>query len=471
MNKNRDSKWFHFTGIAGVATGQLAVELKRQAHIVTGSDRGLFPPMSDHLENNGINIELGYKYTHLTAEYYKQKYGENFNLNGKLVPDVLVMQGAKGEKNEEYTFAKKQGVSIKYYPEIVAENVINPSESIVVAGTYGKTTITSMLAWILENACFEPSFMFGGISLNFPNGVRFKTERTKFSVIEGDEYIVSCENPTSKFFLYRPKYLILTSCQWDHSDIFKTKDAYIKNFEKLVNLVGEDGVIFYSADDENAVELVKSAKCKTIGYKNSLTALNNDPSVNIDSGGFGLQILGDYNYANAQAAYEMAKFLGIEEKTIVKALESYKGIKRRLELKYKDEKLVVIDDFGASTSKAQAAIRAVKTQFSDYKIIGVFEPNLGSRTQEGLSEYNKTFQLLDELFLPRFTQVSGAYLTNQELADFLLKQNIKVVVENNDEQLIEKIRSRVSNLCPTLVIFLGSHGFRGLISSLVENKK
>lgn len=458
-----DKKWVHIIGIAGVTTGQLAVEFKRNGFLVSGSDRGVFPPISDHLTDNGVDFELGYKKEHLQLQYYKDKYGGEWNDCHREFPDFIVMQGTKGTKNEEYLFAVENNIEIKNYTDVLREFVIVPEKSIVVTGTYAKTTITSMIAWILQNAGYEVSYMFGGLNDNLGNGIRFKNDKTQFSVVEGDEYIVSSERRTSKFFEYYPKYVVLSSVRWDHTDIFRTKEDYYHNFEKLVKKIPEDGVIVYNAEDDNCRKLFQVCKGEFIPY--TYLEIDNSFWKYIKE----LPVIGKFNQENALAASKMLLFLMLNKEDIEKGVQTFRGIKRRLEIKYQDDSFVVIDDFGASPPKAETSVKELKHHFPDYKITVVFEPNLGSRTRETLEEYWDVFIYADKVYLPRFTRVTGDYISNKDLEEFLKTKEIKALAVDSDEELVSRLVDGRSK--KELVAFMGSHGFRGMIEGVIDKYK
>ncbi|MBD3362166.1 hypothetical protein GF362_00420 [Candidatus Dojkabacteria bacterium] len=459
MNKT----WIHFIGIAGVATGQMAVEYKNNGYLVTGSDKGFFPPISTHLKKNKITIETGFKEKHLNKDFYKIKYDGDWFKVKKAHPDIVIAQGTKGHKNAEYIHAGNKEIPVKYYPDIITEKILK-DESIVIAGTYGKTTVTAMLAWIFKYSNVDISYMFGGLGLNFENGVKFKNKDTKYSIIEGDEYYVGYDKKISKFFYYNPKILVLTSIKWDHTDIFKTKQDYINNFRELVKQVPKDGLIIYNKIDNKVNEIVQdSAKCKTVGYNYKKEIGNKYDYLNSK-----FKIIGEFNKENAVAAGTCAEKLGIDEESIKKALISFKGIKRRLEIRYRNKNLMIIDDFGASPPKARSSILAVKKVFPDYKLHVVFEPNLGSRTYKAIEEYDKTFHKIERLYLPRFTKVSGKYLENYDLEKYLKKKNIKAQAISDDEELIEIVSGNIYEHKKSIILFLGSHGFRGMIEQMTE---
>ncbi len=440
--------WVHFIGVAGVATGQIAVEYKRQGWFVTGSDKGFFPPMSIYLKEKDICFLIGYKEKNLDKNSY---YDKNIDIPDH--PDMVIMCGGKGMENSEFLYAKKMGIPIKYFPEIVKENILVADKSIVVAGTYGKSTITSMLTHIFNEAQIEISYMFGALNINGLNGVRFKSENTKYSIVEGDEYIDSLENKKSKFFYYNPNFVILNSIEWDHTDVFKSKEEYVENFKKFLSESHIENIV-YNPLDKNILSIIDVNDKRFVPY--------NEKYKNIE-----LFILGEYNKNNAIAAATMAEYSGIDDTIIRNSLKSYKGLKRRLEIKYKTNGVLVIDDFGSSASKARKTINSVKIAFPDRQIIGIFEPNLGSRTQIGIGEYKAVFNGLDELFLPRFTKVQGDYLSNQDLAEFV-EEDVKVSAISSDRELINQIQFKVKNSKSTIILFMGSHGFRGMISELVN---
>ena len=464
------TNWIHFTGICGTATGQIAVEYKRNGYLVSGSEKGLYPPMSDYVRSNGINIEIGYKPEHLTIDYYKSKYSGEWNNCDKKYPDEVVFVGTKGSKNEEYVFAKDNQIPVRFYPEILKEKVVIPEKSVVVAGTYGKTTITSMLAWIFTFNGFNISYMFGGLSPNLKNGVRFKDDSTVLSIVEGDEYMISYSDQRSKFFEYSPKYLVLTSAQWDHTDMFKTKQEYLFNFKTLVDSVPEDGLIIYDETDNNIKEFViNNAKARILTYSDFELELHDTPSIDEN---FKLKIIGRHNQRNAIAAYGMAKSLGeqvgLYPDKIIEALNNYLGLRRRLEVKFRNEKYLVLDDFGSTPHKARVAIDSIVAEFPDKSIYVVFEPNSGSRTARIVNEYQNTFNKpnVKKVFLPRFTQVVGDYLENDKLSEYLQMMGATVEAISDDTKLEEALVNEAGD--GGIVIFMGSHGFRGLIDKIVD---
>ncbi|MCA9383734.1 hypothetical protein KC909_05180 [Candidatus Dojkabacteria bacterium] len=470
-------KWVHIIGISGVTTSGVAKMFLDLGWKVTGSDKGFFPPVSTFLEKNNLEIAPGYKAERLH--------------DGEQIPDLVVAQGVKGNTNPEYVEAEKLGVRIINYPQVLSEYVIHPHNSIVVTGTYGKTTINSMLIKIFQQAEKEISYMVGGFTTNFDQTVKAKQDNTEYSIVEGDEYLVSLEETTSKFFKYSAKYLIVNAVKWDHPDMFPTEEEYILNFEKLVKDVPADGLIVANANDENTVRVTKLARCKVIYYSidiekafvkpqwylikesKPLPTIVRDPEQNVaEIIPYEKQIIGDFNEENILAASVLSYELGIRKERIQEAIADFKGIKRRLEKRYENEKAIIVDDFGSSPPKAIGTLNAIKDDFPDWKIIAIFEPNTGNRTQQSLELYDNAFEKADKLILPRFTKLPS---TDQErfnaddLATYLENKNVFVTYIPNDSELVEYLTQEAKQDEKTIIVFMGSHSFRRMIDKLVAN--
>lgn len=472
-------EWVHFVGICGVVTSGLAVMFKYNGVKITGSDKGFFPPISTYLEKYDIQIAIGYKAERLTDEDGKH-------------PDLVIVQGLKGEKNLEYQEALRLGIPIKSYPSVLSEYVIT-NESIVVAGTYGKTTITAALVSMFEKAKIEISYMYGGVSPEMKETTKAQTQNTKYSIVEGDEYLTSLSDKTSKFFYYNPKYLIINSCQWEHPDLFPTQAEYIANFKKLIDVIPQNGIIIANANDKNVVEITQNANCRVIYYsankdnayiqahwylENTSKPLPTFVKLDRDIADLEIipyerKIIGEFNEENLLASTALAYEFGIKKERIQEAISEFKGIKRRLEIKYQNQNFIIIDDFGSSPPKARGSIKALKGDYPDSEIYVIFEPNTGNRTEASLATYENAFEDVDEIIFPRFTRLpkTGLYRFNeQELSD-RLKQYYSNITVVPDDGVLLKLLVKYIELGPDkhkIIIFMGSHGFRGMIDNLVK---
>jgi len=438
FNLKTSDKWVHIIGIAGVTTSSIALMFRDMGWKVTGSDEDIYSPVKNILDENNIKYFLEFSFKNLCQNYKK--------------PDLVILGSSKSAQNKEYLFAKKQRILIKSYPEILKEYVVKPESSIVVAGTFGKTTITALLSLIFTKANLNPSYMFGGFSDNFNRSLLPKTSKTEWSIIEGDEYITSRINTKSKFFYYNPDILILTAVEWDHTDVFKTEEEYIYNFQKLIQQIPETGKIFYLPSD-NIRLVISAAKCKTIMLKpvDNLTQVN---------------LIGKYNKVNAAIAMQVSLHLGIEKEIIENSIKAFSGIKRRLEIRYLDDKNIVIDDFGSSPSKARGSINSIIEEFSDAKIICVFEPNEGARTDEALPLYNDLFDDVDLVILPKFRQIKNR-ISSKELKKYLDNYHNNIESVEDNKIIVDRISQVIKNCNRKVVIaFLGSHEFETVILEL-----
>lgn len=470
-------KWVHIIGICGVVTSGLAVMFKYKGSKVTGSDKGFFPPVSDYLKKYDIPIAIGYRKERLTDEDGNH-------------PDLVIVQGLKGDNNEEYKEALRLNLTTKNFPQILSEHVV-VDNSIVVAGTYGKTTITSVLADIFRKNKTEISYMYGGINLQMEESILGKTDRTQYSIVEGDEYLTSLADKTSKFFYYKAKYLVINSCKWEHPDLFRSEEEYVENFRKLVETIPTDGLIVANANDANVIRAVEHALCKVIYYsvdkEKAFTTPHwflektskplptfvklNPQTASLEIIPYERKIIGEFNEENLLAATAMAYELGVRKERIQEAIADFAGIKRRLEIKYNNDKLSIIDDFGSSPPKAQGSLKALRQDYPESEIFLIFEPNTGNRTSTSIPTYRNALDMADEIIFPRFTQLPRTDIERfsaEELAEKLkpLYKNITVVPD--DEILFKLIIKQVElgSDRHKIVVFMGSHSFRGIIDKL-----
>ncbi len=471
------NKWVHIIGICGVVTSGLAVMYKNLGWKVTGSDKGFFPPVSDYLAKYDIEIGLGYNPQRLTDEE-------------GLHPDIVILQGVKSEDNAETKEARRLSLNVKYFTEIVSDLVL-VDNSIVVTGTYGKTTITALIVEILKNAGIDISYMFGGLPLQMTPTIKAAQKHTRYSVVEGDEYLTSLDDKTSKFFYYRPKILLLNSCKWEHPDLFSSEEAYVENFQNLIKKIPKEGLIIANANDKNVVKVCRNAKSKVVYYSQNREKsyirpqwyLENESRplktlIRIDENGMPLEIipyekkiLGDFNDENILAASVLTYELGVKKERIQESIYDFDGIKRRLEIRYTSNKATIIDDFGSSPPKAKGSLSSIRMAFPKSKIVAIFEPNTGNRTKAAIPTYTGCFQYADSLIFPRFTKLPKTKLERldeTQLARELPEvQQLEVITD--DDKLIHSLYEQILQGDEHIVVvFLGSHGFRGIIESLMS---
>lgn len=442
----------------------LAIAYHRKGHKVTGSDKGFYPPVSTYLKDADI-------------EYYPGWHVDKMTKEGD--PDLVVVGNVAGSKNPEWLYVQEKNLDYVSYPEAIARDFVKKN-SIVCAGTYGKSTSASILSWVLHEAGFDPSYMFGGISLNdIPAAALGESD---YSVLEGDEYKSARWDEKAKFFHYSPTHLLLTSVVWDHADVYPTEESYFDAFEALVKRLPDDGLLVVSEKvtkqllDYSTTPLITYGQSKNNDYQYfDVETTREGTSFSIrtpKSSIFHIQSssLGDYMADNMTGCFVMAHQLGIEPEKIIKHLGSYKNIKRRLEKRF-DGDVTVFDDIAHSPAKAEAVLGSIRKLY-DEKITVVFEPNTGNRKPASLPGYDQAFASADEVVIPRLSRVKVAAddpekpIYGKELTETIAKTHDNAVHIPDDDALVDHLVA--STKAGDVIVFLGSHGFRGMIEALVE---
>ncbi|MFT5634546.1 MAG: UDP-N-acetylmuramate: L-alanyl-gamma-D-glutamyl-meso-diaminopimelate ligase [Rubritalea sp.] len=359
-NKNN----FHFVGVCGTAMGSVAAAMKAKGYQVTGSDKNVYPPMSTFLEEQGVVISSGYKAEHIPAD-----------------TDVIVIGNAISRGNPEAEEALNRKLLYCSLPEILKDNFLRGKRNLVVSGTHGKTTTSSMLAWILESAGKNPSHMIGGIPSNLGKGARFTD--SEFTVLEGDEYDTAFFDKRSKFLHYLPEVVIMNNIEFDHADIYDNIDEIKLTFERLLKIVPQNGIAFINGDDPNCRDVAEGAPApvKRVGLGEMNDILIEDVNYDGDLSSFTLTgerytvpMSGEFNIRNAAMAVSAALFSGLNSDEIREGLLSFSGIARRQELKGEAGGVKVIDDFAHHPTAIDLAIDALRQRFPSDNLWVVFEP-------------------------------------------------------------------------------------------------
>jgi len=453
-----DKKHIHFIGICGVGMSALAILWQKKSWHVTGSDVGFYPPVSTHLTEHKISYYPG---------WHVEKMG---------TPDLVVVGNVAGSHNPELQHVIKNNIPHVSYPELIAQNLIKEN-SIVCAGTFGKTTTTAMLAFVLKEANLDPAYMFGGIS----NSLDLSADDLggEYSIIEGDEYKTSRENIAAKFFSYHPTHLLLTGIKWDHADVYPTQQSYLEAFEKLVATVPPNGLIVACSDDENIKNIIKKATAPVVTYGQNksnfiytdIVQTKNGVEFTIENFGEAYNLsspmLGDFTAKNICGVFVMAKELGVEPNRIIEAIKKFKGLKRRLEKRGQTKfGADVYDDIAHSPAKAQAILTNLKNIYAG-KIYAIFEPNTGNRQKESLLDYDYKFNDADEIIIPRLTKVKTPdSIEGEELSKIISKTHHNVKYFEKDEDLISYLKNTPQT--NDAVVFMGSHSFRGMIEETIK---
>jgi UDP-N-acetylmuramate: L-alanyl-gamma-D-glutamyl-meso-diaminopimelate ligase len=388
-------KHIHLIGICGTAMASLAGMLKVRGFDVTGSDAAAYPPMSDFLAGIGINV----------AQPYSEK-----NLEPR--PDLVVVGNAISRGNPELEYVLDERIPRRSLPQVLQEYFLEGKKTLVVAGTHGKTTTTSMLAWIFEYAKLQPSFLVGGIAENFASS--FAVKDSPYFIIEGDEYDSAFFDKGPKFLHYFPEATILTSVEFDHADIYRDLDAVKTAFKRLVNLVPRRGKIVAYDAGANVDECIVKAFCPVERYGFSenadwrianLKQLPDKITWEVQKDGhpwadFEFALAGEYNALNATAAAALAAGYGVTSATIADALRTFKSVKRRLEVKAQVNGVTIIDDFAHHPTAIAETLKALRARYKGARLWAVCEPRSNTlRRKVFEDELARSLALADEVVL------------------------------------------------------------------------
>jgi UDP-N-acetylmuramate: L-alanyl-gamma-D-glutamyl-meso-diaminopimelate ligase len=391
-----DVRRVYLIGIAGTAMASLAGMLQQRGYEVTGSDEHVYPPMSTYLEGLRIPVLEGYTKEHL----------ETFR------PDVVVIGNAAAKTNAEAAATVEMDLPYTSMPEAIYNLFIKGKHSIVITGTHGKTTTTSLMAWILEAAGRDPSFVVGGIPLNFNHN--FKLGKGPAFVIEGDEYNTAFFDKGPKFLHYHANTLVLNNIEFDHADIYADLDAIIAAFRNVVERVGPGDVIVANGDDKNVTPLRRSAKGRWITFgldtKHDICATDIEFAEQTTSFTawwegkewfrFRTTLSGRHNVLNALADIAVARLRGLQAEEIQKGLETFKGIKRRMEVRGIERGVTVIDDFAHHPTAVATTLNGARKRYPGRRIWALFEPrSISSGRKEFESGYMDAFHEADRVII------------------------------------------------------------------------
>lgn len=374
----------HFVGIGGTAMGSVAVACRMQGHTVTGSDGPVYEPMNSVLANAGIERYEGYSSERLRD----------------VCPDLTVIGNAISRGNEELEYILTERWPYTSMAELVGRLFIDRNTSIVCAGTHGKTTTSSITAWLLEHAGFRPGYLIGGVPQNFDHGCRpvnaeAHNTRAGVFVSEGDEYDTAFFDKRSKFVHYKPTIAIVNNLEFDHADIFSSVDAIINSFRQMIRIIPRDGVALVNADDEHARATTLNAPCKveTVGIDATsvwkicdLIEQGGNTQWTIEYNGrsygvFTLPMPGIHNVRNATMAIAATHHAGLTSEEQQAAMKLFAPPKRRLEEIATWKGAVVIDDFAHHPTAIGLSITALKQKYPDARIHVVFEPRSNTTTR------------------------------------------------------------------------------------------
>ena len=390
------TKRIHLIGICGAAMATLAAMLKSRGYDVRGSDQNVYPPMSDFLAEQQITTLQGYKPEHISGDL-----------------DLVVVGNAISRGNPELEEVLDRKIRYCSLPEAVRDHFLWGAHSIVIAGTHGKTTTTSLAGWILADGGVDPSVFIGGIAENFSSSYRIGGGRE--FVIEGDEYDSAFFDKTAKFLKYLPDIAVVNNIEFDHADIYADLETIRVAFRRLVNLIPRRGLLLVGADDPEASALRDVARCRveTFGLSSGADWQAHDLEIASTStrfsvrragtavGTFELPLLGAYNVRNALAAIAVGAAVGLSPDTMAQGLRRFKGVRRRMQLRGAAAGVSVYDDFAHHPTAIAETLAGVRSAYPDRRIWAIFEPRSATSCRKIFqSEFVRAFSAADRVVLP-----------------------------------------------------------------------
>ncbi len=471
-----EQKHIHLIGICGTAMASLAGMLKQRGFRVTGSDAAAYPPMSDFLR--ALNIPV--------AQPFDAR-----NLEPK--PDLVVVGNAMSRGNVELEYVLDQRIPFCSLPQLLHDEFLRGKQVLVVAGTHGKTTTTSMLSWIFHSAGLDPSFLIGGIAENF--GSSFHLGRGEHFILEGDEYDTAFFDKGPKFLHYFPDAIILTSVEFDHADIYKDLDAVETAFKRLVNLIPRrgkivafDGVAGEQSGSPSLERCLAKAFSPVERYGVGPQANWRVVNLGLDPGGttwtvehngrcwadFEFALAGEYNVWNATAAAALASSCGISKEEIAKALQTFKSVKRRLEVKALVNGITIIDDFAHHPTAIAGTLKALRARYAGARLWAILEPRSNTLRRRVLqSDLARSLSLADEVVVANVFR-SEAVPENERLDLSALATEIKQYgrparLLADADAIVQAITPELKN--GDLVAILSNGGFGDIYEKLPARLK
>jgi UDP-N-acetylmuramate: L-alanyl-gamma-D-glutamyl-meso-diaminopimelate ligase len=416
-------KRIHLIGICGAAMATLAALLKNKGYDVRGSDQNVYPPMSEFLVQQGITTFQGYSADHISADL-----------------DLVVVGNAISRGNAELEEVLDRKIRYCSLPEAVRDHFLWASRSVVIAGTHGKTTTTSLAGWLLTHGGADPSVFIGGISENFESS--YRTGGGREFVIEGDEYDSAFFDKTAKFLKYLPDVAVVNNIEFDHADIYQDLDAIRLAFRRLVNLIPRRGLLLLGADNADALALKEHARCRveTFGLSAGCDWQAHDLIISPTSTTFGLRhagspsvtfelpLLGAYNVRNALAAIAVGAVVGLSTDTMAEGLRRFRGVRRRLQHRGTAAGVAVYDDFAHHPTAIGETLDGVRSAYPGRRIWAIFEPRSATSCRRIFqTEFARALAKADRVILPavfRSSLPEGERLSTEALIADL--QNGKV---------------------------------------------
>ena len=463
-------KRIHLVGVAGTGMGSFAGMLKAAGYDVTGSDANVYPPMSDMLRAWGIDVLTPYA-------------AENLD---RAKPDLVIIGNVIRRENPEATAVRERRIPQMSFPAAFGSLILAGKHSVVIVGTHGKTTTSALMAHVLVAAGTDPSFLVGGVTLNYDGNFRYGAG--PYVVVEGDEYDTAYFDKGPKFLHYRTQTAILTSVEFDHADIYHDMAHYESAFVKFCATLPSEGTLAVCASYPNAVDIARGSTAAgviTYGADDRFVAdysvrdLAFDPEgahfairePNGDASKLLLPMSGRHNVENAVGVYAAARSLGLTSTEIARGFASFHGVKRRQEVRGEPRDILVIDDFAHHPTAVRETIQAIRLRYPSRRLWAVFEPRSNtSRRNIHQREYAESFEGAQRVSLkvpePHDKVPANEQLDVPAVANALVHQGIQADYSSDVKAMVARVADEAR---PGDVVLVMSNGaFGGFIPSVLE---
>jgi UDP-N-acetylmuramate: L-alanyl-gamma-D-glutamyl-meso-diaminopimelate ligase len=458
-------KRVHLIGVCGTAMGTLAAMLKSRGYDVRGSDQQVYPPMSDFLRDQRITLLEGYRPEHISAEL-----------------DLVVIGNAISRGNPELEEVLDRKIRFCSLPEAIRDHFLWGARSVVISGTHGKTTTTSLTGWLLTHGGADPSVLIGGIAENFAGSYRLGGGRE--FVIEGDEYDSAFFDKTAKFLKYLPDIAVVNNIEYDHADIYPDLDAIRLAFRRFVNLVPRRGLLLLGADNTDALALSEVARCRveTFGLSDGATWQAHDIRVKEEStsfslrregtpsGSFEVPMLGAYNVRNAIAAIAVGVAVGLNIDTLADGLRKFRGVRRRMQHRGTAGGVMVYDDFAHHPTAIEETLTGVRSAHPHRRIWAIFEPRSATSCRRIFQgDFARALGRADRVILPavfRSSLPDDQRLSAEAVISELTESGIEAAYIPATDDIVRTVATEARP--GDLVVVMSNGGFDNIHQKLLD---
>ncbi|MEI8294852.1 MAG: UDP-N-acetylmuramate:L-alanyl-gamma-D-glutamyl-meso-diaminopimelate ligase [bacterium] len=457
---NDTPQHIHFLGICGTAMGSVAAAMKDKGFQVTGQDDNVYPPMSTFLESKGVAITKGFRPEDIPAA------------------DLIVIGNAMSRGNAAVEAVLNRKLLYLSMPEALRHFVLRGRHNLVVTGTHGKTTTTSILAWIFESAGLEPGYLIGGIPSNLGQGACLRD--SKYFIIEGDEYDTAFFDKRSKFIHYLPELVIVNNIEFDHADIYSDLDEIKTSFRRMLNIVPSEGLLLLNGDDPNCLDTASQCPAPILkvgfseGCANQIRQVEHTPDGSrfvLFGGNFFIPLSGEFNIRNAAMAVSAAHHYGVPADKIRSALASFRGIRRRQEVRGQVKGITVIDDFGHHPTAIRETLAGLRKKFGSVRLWALFEPRSNTtRRAVFQDDLPRAFADADGVFISQVARLDqlpeNERLNPERVVAEIAATGKPAFYEPTADSIIERLKPLAES--GDIIVVFSNGGFDGIHQNLLD---